>query len=88
MVYAKFPAGVTVVLSLVNPTGTVSEGNGAMLVQVELQGYLETEVSVTVVTDDGTGTKHPHTVFVEIFQLWPTTLFSFIQLLQVVTMCQ
>lgn len=45
------------VLSLVNPTGTVSEGNGAMLVQVELQGYLETEVSVTVVTDDGTGKK-------------------------------
>ena len=31
--------------------------NGAMLVQVELQGYLETEVSVTVVTDDGTGKK-------------------------------
>ena len=36
--------------------GNVSESNAAMLVLVTLEGYLETDVTVTVQTRDGTGT--------------------------------
>ena len=48
-------AGVTVSLSLGNRAGVVSENDGAMLVLVELEGYLETHVIVTVETYDGSG---------------------------------
>ena len=46
---------VTVSLSVRND-GNVSESNAAMLVLVTLEGYLETYVTVTVQTSDGTGT--------------------------------
>ena len=46
---------VTVSLSVRNPAGNVSESNAAMLVLVTLDGYLETDVTVTVQTRDGTG---------------------------------
>ena len=42
-------------LSLGNPAGVVLESNGAMLVLVELDGYLETHVIVTVETCPGSG---------------------------------
>ena len=42
-------------LSLGNPAGTVIEGNGAMLVLVELEGMIKTDVKVTVETFDGSG---------------------------------
>ena len=42
-------------LSLGNPAGVVLESNGAMLVLVELEGYLETHVIVTVETCPGSG---------------------------------
>ena len=35
--------------------GNVPESNAAMLVLVTLEGYLETDVTVTVQTSDGTG---------------------------------
>ena len=44
-----------VTLSLGNPAGTVSEGNGAMLVLVELEGEIDTNVRVTLQTQDGSG---------------------------------
>ena len=45
---------VTVSLSVRND-GNVPESNAAMLVLVTLEGYLETDVTVTVQTSDGTG---------------------------------
>ena len=45
---------VTVSLSVRND-GNVPESNAAMLVLVTLDGYLETDVTVTVQTSDGTG---------------------------------
>ena len=48
-------SGVTVILSLGNPAGYVSEDNGAMLVLVELVGKLSSDVAVTVHTYDGSG---------------------------------
>ena len=46
---------MNVTLSLGNPTGIVSEGNGAMLVLVELEGEIDTNVKVTLQTYDGSG---------------------------------
>ena len=46
---------VTVSLSVRND-GNVPESNAGMLVLVTLEGYLETYVTVTVETSDGTGT--------------------------------
>ena len=42
-------------LSLGNPVGTVNESNGAILVLVELEGEIKTDVKVTVTTYDGSG---------------------------------
>ena len=44
-----------VTLSLGNPLGTVDEGRGTMLVLVEVEGSLKTDVTVVVETSDGTG---------------------------------
>ena len=46
---------MNVTLSLGNPAGTVPEGNGAMLVLVELEGEIDTNVKVTLQTYDGSG---------------------------------
>ena len=46
---------VTVSLSVRND-GNVPESNAAMLVLVTLEGYLEVDVTVTVSTNDGSGT--------------------------------
>ena len=48
-------SGVTVILSLGDPAGYVSEDNGAMLVLVELVGELSSEVAATVHTYNGSG---------------------------------
>ena len=49
------PAGVNVILSLESQAGTVLEGNGAMLVLVELEGEVYTDVTVIVQTSGGSG---------------------------------
>ena len=41
-----------------NPDGRVSEDIGAVLVQVELIGLLETDIVVKVETSDGTGENY------------------------------
>ena len=46
---------MTIILSLGNPAGTVSEDNGAMLVLVTLEGQLSTDVAITFQTYDGSG---------------------------------
>ena len=43
------------ILSLENQAGTVLEGNGAMLVLVELEGEVYTDVTVIVQTSGGSG---------------------------------
>lgn len=48
-------AGVSVSLSLGNQAGTVPEDNGAVLVLVNLNGELRSEVTVHLETNEGTG---------------------------------
>lgn len=63
--YSKWifhPVGVTVSLSLGNPLGFVNEGRGTMLVLVEVEGSLKTDITVTVETSDGTGKTEPVTL--------------------------
>lgn len=75
------PADVSVYLSLGNPAGTVREDRGAMLVLVNLVGELDTTVTVTVRTDEGTGEDAflmDHQFIINVyFQLWKVpTMFQ------------
>ena len=55
VIISEISVGVNVTLSLGNPAGIVPEQNGAMLVLVELEGEIDTDVTVTVQTYDGSG---------------------------------
>ena len=41
-------------ISVLN-AGVVSEGNGAMRVTIDVDGELQTDITVTISTNDGTG---------------------------------
>ena len=49
-----------VTVSLVVPEKYVSEDSGAVLVLVELEGDLEVDITVSIVTQNGTGTVSYH----------------------------
>ena len=56
-IFIYFVLDVTVNLSLGNPSGTVLESNGAMLVLIDIYGLLDTDITLTVETFDGEGER-------------------------------